>query len=58
MITQPAWLYPFVYWLFLFIYMSNVIPLSDFPSATPLSPSTPLCFYEGDPTPTHSPLPP
>jgi hypothetical protein len=44
------------YWIFL-IYISNIIPLSDYPTWNPPSHHPSACFYEGFPTSTH-PLPP
>jgi hypothetical protein len=42
---------------YLFIYISNVIPFSDFLQRNPLSHPPSSCFYEGVSTPTHSHLP-
>jgi hypothetical protein len=44
-----------------FVYISNVISLSGYPSTTPPSyPASPsaLCLYEGAPSPPHPLLPP
>jgi hypothetical protein len=37
----------FYYWIFLFIYISNVIPFTGFPSGNSLSHLPFPCFYEG-----------
>jgi hypothetical protein len=42
--------------IFLFICISNVIPIPSFPSTSPLSPPPSPCLYEGAPSSTKPPL--